>query len=168
MAHIEYNWYAVYTKSRSEKKTFTLLVQRGIEAYLPLQKKLKQWSDRKKWVEEPLFNSYVFVKISEKEYYEVLQTPGVVKYVTFSKKAAPIREEQIIFLKSILNSDIEIELIDYKFSKGQKVKIIAGPFQGKVGELADVKNTKQFLIRFDEIGQALSLKIPTIYLEPLI
>jgi transcription antitermination factor NusG len=162
----KYFWYAIYTKSRAEKKTYALLLQRGIDVYLPLQKKLKQWSDRKKWVEEPLFNSYMFVYVSEREYYEVLQTPGVVRYITFSGKAAPIREDQITFLKKILSSESELELSDHQFNVGEKVKVVAGPFHGMSGELVNVKNSKRFLIRFEELNKSIILNIPTVYLEP--
>ena len=62
---MSYNWYALYTFPRFEKKVYKRLVERGIEAYLPLQKKLRKWKDRKKWIEEPLIRSYIFVKISE-------------------------------------------------------------------------------------------------------
>lgn len=166
MSSDKYFWYAIYTKSRAEKKTFTLLQQRGIEVYLPLQKKLKQWSDRKKWVEEPLFNSYMFVKVSEREYINVLQTPGVVKFVTFSGKAAAIREEQIIFLKKILSSEEELEISEHQFNVGQKVKVVAGLFHGMTGELVDVKNAKRFIVRFEELNKSIILNIPTVYLEP--
>jgi len=83
-------WYAVYTRSRTEKQTQELLLRSGIEVYLPLVKNLKQWSDRKKWVEEPLFRSYLFVHISPAEYYDVLNIPGAVRYITFEGKAVAI------------------------------------------------------------------------------
>ena len=67
------SWYALYVKSRAEKKVAADLSANSIEYYLPLQKVLKQWSDRKKWVEEPLFRSYVFVRIISDDYYKVLQ-----------------------------------------------------------------------------------------------
>ena len=70
------NWYALYTKPRSEKKVLDRLLEQEIEAYLPLQKKLRQWKDRKKWVEVPLINSYIFVKIEHKDYFNVLDTVG--------------------------------------------------------------------------------------------
>ena len=162
----KYFWYAIYTKSRAEKKTYIQLQQRGIEVYLPLQKKLKQWSDRKKWVEEPLFNSYMFVRVSEREYYDVLQTPGVVRYITFSGKAAAIREDQILFLKKILSSEEELEISEHHFSVGQKVKVVAGLLHGMTGELVDVKNSKRFIIRFEELNKSIILNIPTVYLEP--
>ncbi len=166
MSSDKYFWYAIYTKSRAEKKTYALLLQRGFEVYLPLQKKLKQWSDRKKWVEEPLFNSYMFVHVSERQYYEVLQTPGVVRYITFSGKAAPIREEQINLLKKILSSESELEISDHQFSVGEKVNVVGGPFHGMTGELVDLKNSKRFIIRFDELNKSIILNIPTVYLEP--
>lgn len=166
MSSDKYFWYAIYTKSRAEKKTYILLQQRGIEVYLPLQKRLKQWSDRKKWVEEPLFNSYMFVYVSEREYMNVLQTPGVVRFVSFSGKAAPIREDQINFLKKILSSEEELEISEHQFSVGQKVRVVAGVFHGMTGELVDVKNTKRFIVRFDELNKSIILNIPTVYLEP--
>ena len=63
---LEYHWYAIYTRSRGEKVVAKLLKESGLEVYLPLQRKLRQWSDRKKWVEVPYINSYVFVRTSEK------------------------------------------------------------------------------------------------------
>lgn len=166
MSSDKYFWYAIYTKSRAEKKTYALLLQRGFQVYLPLQKKLKQWSDRKKWVEEPLFNSYMFVYVCEREYYDVLQTPGVVRYITFSGKAAPIREDQINLLKKILSSESELEISDHQFSVGEKVRVVGGPFHGMTGELVDLKNSKRFIIRFDELNKSIILNIPTVYLEP--
>ncbi|HDO06779.1 MAG TPA: hypothetical protein ENG85_03760, partial [Bacteroidetes bacterium] len=69
-------WYALYVRSRTEKKVAVELEGADIDFYLPLEKRLRQWSDRKKWVEEPLFRSYIFVHITQKEYYKVLQTRG--------------------------------------------------------------------------------------------
>jgi transcription antitermination factor NusG len=84
------HWYAVYTKPRSEKKLADLLNDKGIEAYLPMRRTLKQWSDRKKMVDEPLITSYVFVHVFRKNYFEVLNTPGAVKYIWFCGKPAVI------------------------------------------------------------------------------
>ncbi len=104
-ANMKKKWYAIYTKSRNEKKLATNLKARGIEVYLPLLKTLKQWSDRKKWVEIPLFRSYLFVHILDKEYLDVLQTDGVVRFITFRKERIPIPESQILAVKSYLEED---------------------------------------------------------------
>lgn len=163
----DYQWYAIYTNPRAEKKTATLLQQRGITVYLPLLKTLKQWSDRKKWVEEPLFRSYIFVNVSEREYLEVLQVHGVVKYISFSGKAASIREDQINNIKLLLSCESELEISEHHFASGEKVTVKAGPFVGLHGELIETKNAKRFLVRFDQMGKSIILNIPTVYLEPL-
>lgn len=167
MSVSDYHWYAIYTNPRAEKRTAALLVQRGIRVYLPLLKSLKQWSDRKKWVEEPLFKSYLFVCVSEREYLEVLQIQGVVKYISFSGKAAIIRDDQIENIKLLLSSESELEISEHSFEKGESVIIKAGPFLGLKGELIETKNAKRFLVRFDQLGKSIILNIPSVYLEPV-
>ncbi len=167
MSKVGYHWYAVYTNPRAEKKTTLLLQQRGIEVYLPLLKTLKQWSDRKKWVEEPLFRSYLFVNVSEKEYLDVLQVHGVVKYISFSGKAAIIPDEQIETIKLLLSTEAELDVSIHHFEKGESVVIKAGPFIGLKGELIDNKNIKRFLVRFEQLGKSIVLNIPSVYLEPV-
>ena len=88
-------WYAVYTRSRFEKKAAERLAEQGIEAYVPLQRVMRQWSDRRKPVLEPAFRSYVFVRINHLHYYKVLDTPGIVRYVFFDGKPAVVRDEEI-------------------------------------------------------------------------
>ena len=139
-------WYAAYTKPRNEKKVFERLTENGIETFLPLQKRLKQWSDRKKMVEEPLFRSYIFVRIGEKDYYNVLNTPGVVRYVTFGGRAAPIPERQIEQVKQLLVQDIEIELLAESIEPGTNVEIMFEGLKGIVGELVEHCGKKKVVI----------------------
>jgi transcriptional antiterminator RfaH len=155
----EYKWYAVYTKSRTEKKVAGLLLREKIEVYLPLKKTLKQWSDRKKWVEEPLIRAYVFIKISEKEYYTALNTPGVLKYVTFDGKAAPIAEWQIIALQKVIEGIDDYELSSEVFKKGNKVKITSGSMAGVIGEIVETRGNKKFIIRIEHIGYSILLNL---------
>jgi transcriptional antiterminator RfaH len=160
-----YNWVAAYTNPRAEKKVFASLQKNNFEAYLPLTKKLKQWSDRKKWVEEPLFRSYIFVKISEKEYLSVLNTPGIVKYITFSGKAAVIPDQQIETLKRLLTTEEDLELVHERFDTGKKIKIIAGPLMGLSGELIEYQSKRKVLIRIDHIDQSVLINISASFLE---
>jgi transcription antitermination factor NusG len=159
------NWFAVYTKSRFEKKVYSHLSEQSIEAYLPLQKKLRQWSDRKKWIEEPLISSYVFVRITEKEYFRVLNTPGVVCYVSFSGKAAPIRDAHIETLKKILATGSEFELTSEKIQPGESVEIVVGRLLGTQGELIQYKGNTKVLIRIGDTGHSLVLTIPVNHLR---
>lgn len=153
-------WYALYVKSRTEKKVALLLKGEGIEHYLPLEKKLKQWSDRKKWVEEPLFRSYVFVHISQKEYYRVLVVPGASRYVTFEGKAVPIPPQQIEAIKQYLNES-ELRVVDENdWEIGQTVEIMTGKLTGLKGKLVEAKGKKKVKIIIDAVNSAITLNIP--------
>ncbi|MEI6174286.1 MAG: UpxY family transcription antiterminator [Bacteroidota bacterium] len=158
-------WYAVYTRSRWEKRLMELLREKGIEAYVPLRKVIHQWSDRKKLVEEPLIRSYCFVKVGELDYYEVLNTPGAVRYIWFSGKPAAIPERQINTLKVITGSDVEVECIEDTFQPGIRVMVNGGPLTGITGELVSITNKKKVVVRIDHLKQVLTLSISPLLLE---
>jgi len=158
-------WYAVYTRSRSEKKLMDLLLEKGIEAYVPLRKGIHQWSDRKKLVEVPLIRSYCFVRITEKDYFEVLNTQGAVRYVWFSGKAATIPDKQISVLKAITGSDVEVECLPDHFKPGVRVVINGGQLVGLEGELIRIANKKKVIVRIDVLSQVLTLSISPLLLD---
>lgn len=154
----QYKWYAVYTRSRAEKKLYTSLIQKGIKCFLPLRKTLKQYSDRKKWVEEPLMRSYLLVQVSELEYYDVLNTPGAVRYVCFEGQAAEIPEAHIIALENFVKNkpgDLEIEVGE--LAKGVLMEVTRGPLKGVKGEIQEIRGSHRLLLRFD----ALNLSVHT-------
>ena len=158
---LKYNWYAIRVKSRSEKKVLVELTELEIEAYLPIQRKLRQWSDRKKWVESPLISGYVFVYISRKEYETVLRIYNVVSYIYFEGKAAIIREEDINLLKRMLGQvEVEFEITADQFKPGQMVEIIAGPLMGVIGELIDFKGKDKVALRIPPLGYTVLLEAP--------
>lgn len=158
-------WYAVYTKPRNEKKVMSLLSGKGITCYVPLIKRLKQWSDRRKWVEEPLLNSYAFVNISRNSYNDVLNTPGVVRFITFEGSAVSIPDNQIEILRKIVSSDLEVDVSADQFREGDKVRIRSGPLYGIAGELVEFRGKKLVLMRIEQIGQSLLVNIPVSLLE---
>jgi transcriptional antiterminator RfaH len=156
----EKTWYPVYTRARAEKKVHSWLMKHGIECFLPLRKVLRQWSDRKKWVSTALFSSYVFVKIDMGEYHEVLNTPGVARFVWFEGKPVPIQEKQIITIQLLLEGDIDLQSVDEIFQQGDQVTIDYGPMKGIAGELVDYRGKKKILIRINEIGKNLIIEVP--------
>jgi len=159
-------WYPVYTNPRAEKKAYTLLTQKGIECYLPLYRQQKQWSDRKKWVDEPLIKSYVFVRIATSQLTEVLMTNGICRFLYFSGKVASMPDRQIEQLKLLLATETDLEVFEQNFTKGEKVRIVAGPLQGLLGELIEFETQKRLLIKIDHIGQSILVKIKSIFTEP--
>ena len=153
-------WYVIYTRSRAEKRVFDELTIREIECFLPLQKKLRQWKDRKKWVEMPLIPGYSFVHISRKEYDKVLQTNNVVGYVFFEGKAATIPDDQIDALKKMISEfDVEVHVSNENFAKGKKIEIVSGPLLGLKGELAEVRGKNRFLVRIIQINTTFSVEL---------
>lgn len=167
-SNIQKQWYVVYTRSRAEKKVQTELSLKKIENFLPMQKKLRQWKDRKKWVEMPLMSGYCFVHISRKEYDSVLQTNNVVCYVRFEGKAAVIPESQIDGLKKMLKQyDFEVNVSTENFAPGKKVEVIEGPMIGLRGELVEARGKNKFILRFNQINSVVSVEIPANHLSML-
>ncbi|HKM93036.1 MAG TPA: UpxY family transcription antiterminator [Prolixibacteraceae bacterium] len=154
-------WHAVYTKSRAEKKVKVEFDFQGIESYLPLQRKLRQWSDRKKWVEVPLISGYVFVKVNRFEYEKVLQTAGVVSYVRFEGTAAIIPDQQIESIKLLLrDSNIEVSVSHKNIHKGDKIEVIGGPLMGLNGTLITIKGKKRVAVLLDQLNISLTFELP--------
>ena len=152
-------WFALYTKSRSEKKVYQELVNKDIDCYLPLEKKLKLWSDRKKWVEEPFIRSYVFVNIEEKKLQQSLNTPGVVTVIRFGGKPAKVQEDHINLIKSILSSNEDYEISAEIFEPGEKVEVESGSLKGLFGEMVHHLNKYKVLVRVESINQNILIKI---------
>jgi transcription antitermination factor NusG len=162
------NWHVIYTRSRAEKKVLAELDKQRIESFLPLQKKLRRWKDRKKWVETPLISGYCFVNISRKEYDRVLQTDNVVCYVTFEGKAAVVPSAQVESLKKMTRqSDFEVNVSQNNYKPGQKVEIVAGPMVGMQGELVKCKNRERFILRIEQINTVFSVEVPAEILTAL-
>ena len=162
-------WHALYVRSRAEKKVFDQLQDKGFEAYLPMLTRLKQWSDRKKKVDEPLFRSYVFVRNNERQHYDVLSVYGVVRFVTFEHKAVIVPDKQIIAIKKYLDNpvDDEDELKNINLKEGQLVRITNGSMQGLIGRLVSVKSKRCLLVNIDVVWQSIPVSIPRTKVEPI-
>ena len=156
----EKKWYAIYTRPRWEKKVAERLDEKKIENYLPLIKTLKQWSDRKKWIQEPLFRSYVFVHISEDQYLSSLQTPGVVKYVTFEKKRVSIPPVQIEAIRQFIESGDDLLSPSPEMHVGDRVVVMQGPLRGLEGTLVEFDQKHRVRIMIEGIRQSLHIKVP--------
>ena len=153
-------WYAIYTNPRSEKSAHRALLEKGIHAYLPLVKTLRQWSDRKKMVEEPLFRSYLFVNVTKAEYIKVLNTPGVVRYITFEGKAVPIPQNQIDAIKYFLETEVPDEEGLTGFAPGALVEVTRGTLMGLRGTLVEERGRHRVKVVIEAIGKSIAITIP--------
>jgi len=163
----EKKWYAIYTKPRWEKKVDGVLLQKGINSWCPLQKVERQWSDRKKIIEEPLFRSYVFVRINKEERLGVLMTDGVLNFVHYLGKPAVIRDEEVDVIKKYLDEeDAKIDIISIEgFKENMKVRVNHGVFMDNEGTVLR-GGRKKVYVQLESLGQVMVVEFPTEYLSP--
>jgi transcription antitermination factor NusG len=151
-------WYAFVTQSRHEKKVKTYLDAAKIESYLPLISSVRQWKDRKKTVETPLFSCYIFVKIEYVFRYDILKIPSVARVVSFNKKPTPVREEEIEEIKLILGSNFSLDIKD-GFVEGDAVEIKSGPLKGLVGRVNQQQGNNILSVYIDAIAKTILIDI---------
>ncbi|HAH56499.1 MAG TPA: antitermination protein NusG [Flavobacterium sp.] len=140
------NWYVVYTKPKWEKKIAERLNERGIVTYCPLITKVSQWSDRKKTIAVPLFNSYIFVQIEEKNRNQVFVVPGVVRYLFWLGKPAIVRNSEIESIKHWLSEPQVFDVVVDQWKKGNKIVLESGPFASQTAVIQEVKQNHYILI----------------------
>ena len=156
----EKKWYVIYTKSRCEKKVAQLLSQKGIEHYCPLNKIQRQWSDRKKIVFEPLFTSYVFVKIALADQSTIRKINGVLNFVYWLSQPAVIRNEEIDTIKKFLNEYSFVKLEKIEMTINDLVRIASGPFMEQEGKIVSIKN-KTVKVMLPSLGYLMYVEIET-------
>jgi len=138
-------WTAFYTKPRNEKKAADRLLIQGFEVYCPTRTVVKQWSDRKKKVKEPVFTSYLFAKVDEVSRTEILMDTGIVSNVFWLGLPAVIRESEILAIKSFLDDFPQAEMSNGRPSQGSKVEIETGPLSGQTGVIRRIQGNRAFL-----------------------
>ena len=151
------NWYVVYTKPKWEKKVAEKLTQAGIECYCPLITQIKQWSDRKKKVEVPLFNSYVFVQLPEADRNTVFAVPGVVRYLFWLGKPAIVRDEEINIIKKSLNGSNIADISVSSIQVGDRIKLDSGAFSNQDAIVQEISKTHYILV-LESLGCVLKIK----------
>jgi transcription antitermination factor NusG len=160
------NWHAVYTNPRWEKKVAKKIADKGLEVYCPLNKVRRKWSDRYKVVEEPLFKSYVFVRIKEQEQSVIRLVNGVVNFVFSEGKPAIVRDREIELIRKFLKEYQDIRVSPVTLTKGAKVRVTSGVFMDSEGIVVDVKN-KTVAVLLETLGYELTAHFELSSLEPL-
>jgi len=152
------NWYVLYVKPKNEKKVAERLSAYQVDVYCPMIKEVKQWSDRKKTIEVPLFKSYVFVNISESDRQQVFDVPGVVRYLYWLGKPAVVRDIEMETLKKWLTNDTVENYSLTKLESGDKVAIKYGALKDQKAEIIEIGKTRVRLV-LEGMGVVLNMKI---------
>jgi transcription antitermination factor NusG len=157
-------WYAVYTRPRWEKKVADNLTRGRIENYCPLNKVMRQWSDRKKVIHEPLFTSYVFVKVTEKEHLQLKKTDGVINLVYWLNKPAVIPDHEIDTIKRFLNEHMNVALQKKPVNVTDMVRVVGGPLIAQEGQVLSVKS-RTVKIALPSLGYMMYAEVDTANVE---
>lgn len=152
-------WYVIYTKSNQEKKLYARMKDK-YKVYLPLKRELRQWSDRKKWVELPLFNSYIFIYLNDyDEYHSTLNMGGMNWYVSFEGKILRVRDNEIDKIKHILDNFDSVEVSSDEFQVGEKHTIKRGPLIGYDCEIVRRDGQGRILVKLESLRQVLMVEV---------
>lgn len=152
---IKKTWYAVYTRPRWEKKVASMLQEKGIENYCPINKVTRQWSDRKKIVHEPVFKGYVFVRLQEEKKWEVKEVNGILNFVYFLGKPAKIRDEEIDTIRRFLNEFNDVQVESKGLVVNSEVRIKQGVMMNYHGVVVEVLGNRA-VVKIDTLDIQLS------------
>jgi len=150
------SWYILYTFPNLEKKICKELSRKRVESYLPLQKVIRQRSDRRKELSIPMFPSYIFIHSNEKERFKLLDIGGVQKYISFDGKPAKVSVEEIAHIKRFEETSCEVEA---HLVQGDQVLIVDGPFTGLKGRMFYKKGKERVGIHLSSINHFVSVEV---------
>lgn len=154
-------WNVIRTRPRAEKKINNLLIEQDIETFLPIVKEVRQWSDRKKTVEVPLINSYIFIKSNNKNYLKIIETYGVLNFIKFNNKLAVVTDDEINNLKILISSKNKKlkKCSTLNFTKGEEIEIKYGDFKGLKGKVILEKNKLFLVVNIIEINLSFTVEL---------
>lgn len=165
MSSFKEGWYVIYTKPRHEKKVAAKLTETGVTNYLPTVKQMKKWQDQNKYVDMPLFPSYVFIRLTDmQEYYAGLDTDGVLNYVRIGKQIARVGETVVNNIKLLTTQLNEVEVFSTHFHPGQQLVISHGALTGLSCEIVEFNDRKKVLVRIDMLQRNILVTLPPEYL----
>lgn len=156
------NWYAVYTRFKAEKKVEERLSLNGFDSFLPLQTIIRQWSDRKKKVQVPLINSYVFVRSDKKDLSKIYQVSGVISILKYLGNYAIVKNTEIENLRILSNNGLPIQTSNQaiNLSKGEKVNVLSGPFKGLQSTYIMNGGKHKVIVEIETLGTYIEVTMP--------
>lgn len=161
MSSFNAGWYLIYTKPRHEKKVQSQLSEKSITSFLPSRKILREWSDRKKLVEEPLFPSYIFVYLNDMSgYFAGKEAEGSLYYVRSGGVVARVREEIVSSIQLLSSKAKDLEVSADRFESGARLLISKGPLTGLICEVVGCGNKQKLLVRVDLLQRNLLVSLP--------
>lgn len=166
MVFSDKRWYVFYTYPKFEKKVYEWLLKENYEAFLPMHWVVRQWSDRKKKLNVPMFPNYIFVNVEHNRMFDILKSPKVICTVAFDNKPAFLRQKEIEFLKNIVESDYSFK-VSSDLKIGDPIMITNGPLCGLEGILIEERGNHRFAVQIKSLLQSVLIDVPGKYIELL-
>lgn len=162
MSNFNAGWYLIYTKPKHEKKVAESLTEQGIQLFLPTTRALRTWCDRRKYIDTPLFPSYIFVYLNNMvDYYNGLNTEGALYYVKFDKKVVRVKDEIMDSIRLLVSQGTDLEVSNEYFRPGQQLVIYDGPLTGLSCEVIQVNGKEKILVRVYLLQRNLLATLPS-------
>lgn len=158
-------WYALWTRSRHEKRVREQLQSKSVEVFLPTFSKWSRWKDRKKQVEWPLFPGYCFARFDAADRLPVLTCDGVVQIVGIEGVPSPIPAHEVEGIRQLVESELAYDPCPM-VKEGEMVKLVSGPLKGVVGRLVRKGAHARLMLSVDLIGQAVSVDVDAADVRP--
>jgi transcription antitermination factor NusG len=151
-------WYALQVRSRRENHVVSQISSQGYECFLPTYRNVRQWSDRVKEVEQPLFPGYLFCRFNFHERRPVTTTPGVMQIVGTGRTAVPVDDNEIIALQLALSSGLPRQPWPY-LEVGQRVRINYGNLRGLEGLLVNLKGNHRVVLSVSLLQRSVAMEV---------
>ena len=161
----EFDWYAIWTRSRHEKLVRDQLSQKKLDVFLPTITKWSRWKDRKKQIEWPLFPGYVFARFDPADRLPILKCDGVVTIIGVEGLPSPIPEIEIDSVRTLIESELAFDPCPL-IKEGMMVEVKSGPLKGVVGRLMRKGSHARLVLSVDLIGQAVSVEVDAADVKP--
>jgi len=157
-------WFVIYTRPRHEKKVEDQLKENEIKSFCPVKNEIRTWSDRKKVVQTPLFPSYIFVYIQKmEEYFTTASLEGVIYFLKSGKEVSRIDEKIINNIQQLVNFGDDLNVVDNRFARGQKLLIQKGPLTGKYCDFVEINGSKMAVVYLEILQRSITATLPPDY-----
>jgi transcription antitermination factor NusG len=158
-------WFAVHVKARHEKAVYDLLSFKQYDGFLPLYRSRRQWADRIKHVDLPVFPGYVFCRFDPKHCLPIVATPGVLRIVGFGDGPLPVDDSEIAAVRRIVTSDLQVEAWPF-LSTGMRVRVCCGSLRGTEGTLVSFRGSDRLVVSIGLLQRSCAVEIDRAWIEP--
>jgi transcription antitermination factor NusG len=154
----QWPWFAILARTGRENSTALLLENLGYQCFLPISKSRRQWSDRIKELEVPLFPGYLFCRMNPHNRLPVLQTPGVIQIVGVGKSPIPVEEEEIAAIQWAEKSGLSVMPWPY-LKVGNVARIEDGPLSGLSGIVVKIKSGLKLVLSVTLLQRSVAVEV---------